>query len=89
MGMRQKKIVNKKLKIDDHFSKPTNFPFSILKKLLKSEACKSGKIEAKGMDGAQPIWLSGCPEKGNFIAKNTNSALLRLKLSFSGQLALL
>ena len=24
----------------------------------------------KGMGVAQPIWLSGCPEKGHFSAKN-------------------
>jgi hypothetical protein len=29
-----------------------------------------------GMNGAQPIWLSGYPEKGHFCAKNTKSALL-------------
>ena len=31
---------------------------------------KIGWIDAKGMDVAQPIWLSGCPTKGNFSAKN-------------------
>ena len=27
------------------------------------------KIEGKGMDVGQPIRLSGCPKKGNFITK--------------------
>ena len=31
-----------------------------------------GQIDAKGIDEAQPIWLSGCPEKGLFIAKNSS-----------------
>ena len=34
---------------------------------------------AKGIDVAQPIWLSGCPEKGHFSAKNTTNAFLALK----------
>jgi hypothetical protein len=27
-------------------------------------------IDVKGMDVAQPIWLSGCPIKGHFRVKN-------------------
>ena len=30
-----------------------------------------GQIDAKSMDVTQPIWLSGCPEKSLFIAKNS------------------
>ena len=26
---------------------------------------------SKGMDLAQPIWVSGCPKKGHFSAKNS------------------
>ena len=35
------------------------------------------------MEVAQPIWLSGCPTKGQFIAKNTKNAfLVALKKTF-------
>ena len=30
-------------------------------------------------------WLSGCPEKGNYSAKNTNKAFSALKWPISGQ----
>ena len=45
--------------------------FSIyhFEKIIKFKASKSGKIDSKGMDVAQPLWLSGCPEKGRFSAK--------------------
>ena len=40
-----------------------------LKKIMRFSSWKSGKINAKGMDMAQPIWLSGCSKKGLFITK--------------------
>ena len=47
--------------------------FSIyhFEKIIKFIASKSGKIDSKGMDVAQPLWLSGCPEKGHGGAKMT------------------
>ena len=39
-------------------------------KIIKFKACKFGQIDAKGMDEVQPIWLSGCLEKGHFSARN-------------------
>ena len=36
-------------------------------------------IDAMDMEVFQPIWLSGCPIKGNFRAKNAFLALLALK----------
>jgi hypothetical protein len=42
--------------------------------ILHFGTCKSGKIDAKGMDVAKPIWLSGCPGKGHFNSKNTKNA---------------
>ena len=38
-------------------------------------------IGAKGINVAQPIWLSGCPEKGLFSAKYL-LCFLALKLPF-------
>ena len=53
--------------------------FSILEQSLKFKACKSKKNDAMGMDVAQPIWLSGCTEKGHLqSAKNTRNASLAL-----------
>ena len=33
-------------------------------------------VNAKAMDVAQPIWLSGCPKKGHFRAKKAFLAYL-------------
>ena len=33
-----------------------------------------GLIDAKGINVTQPIWLSGCPTKYHFSAKNTTSS---------------
>jgi hypothetical protein len=49
--------------------------FSILEQFLIFKACNSEKNVAKDIDVAQPIWLSGCSEKGHFIAKNVFNVL--------------
>ena len=78
MGMKGKKIKirieNWRLEIGDfkkcNFFKSTNF-----EKIIRLKACKSGKIEAKDIDVAQPIWFSGCPVKCHFNAKSTKMHL--------------
>ena len=35
-----------------------------------------GSIDAKDIHFAQTIWLSGCPTKAQFTAKNTKNAFL-------------
>ena len=47
-----------------------------------SKACTSEKIDSKGMDVAQPLWLSGCPTKAHFSAKDAFLVSLALKLPF-------
>ena len=44
-----------------------------------------GQNDAKDMDVAQPIWLSGCPEKCLLSAKNANLVSLALTRPFVGQ----
>ena len=42
----------------------------------KFNACKFGKIDAKGTYVVQPIWLSGCLKKVTFVLKMVFSKLL-------------
>ena len=50
-----------------------------MKKITRFSLLKMWRIDVKGRDVAQPIWLSGCFEKTHFIAKNYKSAFLSLK----------
>ena len=65
------------------FSNPPIFNFE---KIIIFKACKSGKIEVKGIDVAQPIWLSGCPVKCHFNVKNTKMHLQQLNDLFQDSL---
>ena len=52
-----------------HFS---NLPIfnDVLPNFQGLVSLKMWQIDAKDMDVAQPVWLSGCPIKGHFRAKN-------------------
>jgi hypothetical protein len=51
------------------FSSSTNIHFTMLEQFLKFKACKSGEIDAIGIEVAQQIQLSGSPINGHSIAK--------------------
>ena len=40
-----------------------------MEQFLQFKACKSGEIDAIGMEVAQQMKLSGCPTKGYFTTK--------------------
>ena len=48
----------------------SNPPIFHLEQSLKFEGCKSEKIDAMGMDIAQPTWLSGCSKKDHLEIKH-------------------
>ena len=90
IGMKQKKCFeksyNQKPKTPKmSFSSFTNIQFTILEQFLQFKACKSGKIDAIGIEVAQQIKLSGCPTKGYFTTKSAKNAFLVLKEPFVGQ----
>ena len=58
------------------FFKSTNFQFSVFEQFLQFKACKSGEIDAIGIEVTQQIKLSGSPTKGHFSVKNTFLPLL-------------
>ena len=58
------------------FFNPTNIQFSISNNF---KACKSEINDAKLMDVAQPVWFSGCPQKGNFSAQKAFLVFLAIK----------
>ena len=65
------KMANSKKKL--RFSKsPILKSFS--RKFHRLDLGLVGLIDAKGIDMAQPIWLSGCTTKYHFSAKNTTSS---------------
>ena len=59
-----------------NFFNPTNIQFSISNNF---KACKSEINDAKLMDVAQPVWFSGCPQKGNFSAQKAFLVFLAIK----------
>ena len=61
------------------FSNPSTFNFE---KIIKSKACKSGKIDA--MDLAQSIWFLGCPEKGRCSAKTLKMHFIIIIITMKG-----
>ena len=64
LGVKQNKNFELKMvhQKECNFFKSTNFP------IMRLTPWKSGMhIDVKGMDVAQPIWLSGCPKKGSVI----------------------
>ena len=57
----------------------TNIQFTIMEQFLQFKACKSGNIDAIGIEVAQEIKLSGYPTKGYFTTKSTKNAFLVVK----------
>ena len=58
-----------------------NIQFTILEQFLKFKACKSGEIDAIGIEVVQQIKLAGCPTKGYFTTKSGKNASLTVLLS--------
>ena len=50
-----------------------------MEQFLQFKACKSGEIDAIGIEVAQQIKLSGCPTKGYFTTKSANIAFLLVR----------
>ena len=75
--MKQKKNLKKPItKYQKQKNVSTSIQLTILKQFLNFKACKSGEIDAIGIEVAQQIKLSGCLTKGHFTAKNANGVNL-------------